>query len=371
MVVAGRLAWARRQIEQGTPAHISAGSAATRGRAKVKIVVQHGGVATSPIARTLLLDALDSVAWRAARVVAVDRGHRHSSTGASEINIWFSPAAAPCGPADHGGLSGPSNDGDGHDGSSGRGGGNRPRRGRSPPAGSDPWHGPNNVDPWASSSQTSPPNKAPRRHHGTNTGVKYSLRDPQTLSWATWRPSTPTTAAASSVTPEPPMVRTLPQPPLQTPRVFPPLRTGTPPLATPVQAVGSDGRFEITGVWTPADDSSFAVPAAAADADDADIIAKPAAHTVSDPEQIELLRLLRDAEAELITIDETLTSAECSLRVSGDVLRRPGAVPKELKRKQIEGSVKIEAERQSLLQRRSAVSDAILKTRACLNMPNG
>ena len=229
-MVAGRLAWARRLIIQGAPAHITAGAAAVDGRAKVKIIIDHRGVATSPIARTLLVDTVDSIAWRARQTITVDRGHRHVSTGCSEICIWMSahPVAraadvfdgppAPGGPDD--GFGGP---GSGH--------GGRPRRGRSPPsapdADHDPWHGTGNVDPWAaSSSQTSPPHKAPRKRH---------LGAESDSLWCNWLP---TTADSSSVTPDPPWTR-LPRPRAR-------LRsTGTPPL---VVSGSQDGPFVATGV---------------------------------------------------------------------------------------------------------------------------
>ena len=89
MVVAGRLAWARERIVSGVPAFITVGGAACRDRGKVKLVIDHDGAVTSPMTRTLLVDALDSIARRATHTTTVDRGHRHTS-GTSEICIWFS-----------------------------------------------------------------------------------------------------------------------------------------------------------------------------------------------------------------------------------------------------------------------------------------
>ena len=225
MVVAGRLDWARFLMLQGLPAHICVGAASADGRAKVKIIIDHRGAATSPMARMLLVDTVDSIACRAKHVITVDRGHHHVSTDCSEISIWMSayPVAganhdnsqappAPDGPGDSDGFGGP---GGGHSG--------RRRRGRSPP---DPWYGPNNVDPWAaSSSPTSPPHKAPRMQQ----------------SRSSWHQSmTASTAGNSSVTPEPPTLR-CPQP----------ARKGTPTIHESKYALGTDGQFELTGVWTP------------------------------------------------------------------------------------------------------------------------
>ena len=232
MVVAGRLAWARRLIAQGTPAHISVGSAAALDRGKAKLVIEHAGAPTSPMARALLIDTLDSLAWRASIVRTVDRGHKHS-TGSSEICIWFTALPTQAHAA---------SDGADDDGNTGGGGPSRPRRGRSPPDapdGNDPWHGTGSSDPWAARSvfPAFPAQKAPRRK---------ILGPIHEFSWANWRGYTASPsaqfAAASSVTPEPPMTQH------RCSRTLPPVRTGTPPLS---QALGSDGLFVATGTWTP------------------------------------------------------------------------------------------------------------------------
>jgi len=110
--------------------------------------------------------------------IVVDRGHRHVSTGCSELCIWFSPRQ-------NGGIgSGPNypdigddndddKDGSGH-------GGSRLHRGRSPPsgaAGDHHWHGSDSADPWAnySSTYTSPPRKAPRRQAAVPSAT-YSIK---------------------------------------------------------------------------------------------------------------------------------------------------------------------------------------------------
>ena len=152
MVVANRLAWARRLIAQGVPAFITTGSAAIAGKAKEKIIIDHNGATASLLQRALLLDSLDAISWRASRVIAVDRGHRHASTGKSEICIWLTSHRP------------------GHEGNAGHSDGFKyygnsdndkddkmksQRPGRSPPSagvGSDPWHGFGNSDPWAGSS---------------------------------------------------------------------------------------------------------------------------------------------------------------------------------------------------------------------------
>ena len=87
-----RLRWVRQQVEEGAVAYFTFGSAAAQGRGKVKIMIQHTATRTSPIARSLLLDALASVEKRAAVSSVVDRGHKHSN-GCSEVALWFSDTA--------------------------------------------------------------------------------------------------------------------------------------------------------------------------------------------------------------------------------------------------------------------------------------
>mmetsp|Transcript_66081 Transcript_66081/g.127658 ORF Transcript_66081/g.127658 Transcript_66081/m.127658 type:complete len:299 (+) Transcript_66081:75-971(+) len=89
MVVSCRLAWIRRLVARGVPASITTGPAATAGQAKVKIIVNHNGKTTSVMQRTMLLESLDAISWRAWHSIAVDRGHRHASTGQSEVCIWL------------------------------------------------------------------------------------------------------------------------------------------------------------------------------------------------------------------------------------------------------------------------------------------
>ena len=230
MVVAARIAWARNLIRQGAPAHISVGSAATGGRGKAKIVIEHAGAPTSTMARVMLIEALDTIARRAALAVTVDRGHKHSM-GSSEICLWLTAPVAADGwdawPTD-GPDGGDNNDpGGGNDGGPS---GNRPRRGRSPPADSaiDPWQT-TGADPWAGSNPRSPASKVPRQRA---TATPHAVR--VVCNWDAWRPTT------SSVTPDPPYFRG--------PRVLPPARTGTPPLLV---AAGSDGGFVATGSWEP------------------------------------------------------------------------------------------------------------------------
>ena len=90
--MSARLRWVRQQVEEGAVAYFTFGSAATQGRGKVKIMIQHTATRTSPIARSLLLDALASVEKRAAVSSVVDRGHKHSN-GCSEVALWFSDTA--------------------------------------------------------------------------------------------------------------------------------------------------------------------------------------------------------------------------------------------------------------------------------------
>ena len=93
MVVSARLRWVRQQVEEGAVAYFTFGSAAAHGRGKVKIMIQHSATRTSPIARSLLLDALASVEKRAAVSSVVDRGHKHSN-GCSEVALWFTDTAS-------------------------------------------------------------------------------------------------------------------------------------------------------------------------------------------------------------------------------------------------------------------------------------
>jgi hypothetical protein len=95
MVVLARLQWARTLVAGGAPAHISISSASEAGRGKFKILVFHGQPATSIIVRDLLVAQLDHVILQVRAYVAVDRGHRHVGTNASEIGIWLSPCPVP------------------------------------------------------------------------------------------------------------------------------------------------------------------------------------------------------------------------------------------------------------------------------------
>ena len=88
MVVAARILWIRQQVEQGSPAYISFGAAAERGRGKCKVIVDHAGAQTSGIVRSLCLDALSALERRIALASTTDRGHRHSN-GRSEITFWL------------------------------------------------------------------------------------------------------------------------------------------------------------------------------------------------------------------------------------------------------------------------------------------
>ena len=231
MVVRARLAWIRRLVAGGSAAQISTSPGAIGGRAKYKFMIFHGRAATSPTVRQVLLAEIDHFVFLMQSFQSVDRGHRHVGAQASEVCIWLSQLPA-------GGVQGPP----GPDGGSGPGSGDRPRRGRSPPGASDPWQGPNNVDPWASSAAPSnSPAKAPRTH-GT---ASWRQTVCATLSWDTWNPSLATssrstTVTASSPTPDPPVVRS--------PRIVPPARTGTPLLST---AEGSDGPFVSSGACFP------------------------------------------------------------------------------------------------------------------------
>ena len=95
MVVLARLQWARMLVAGGAPAHISISSASVAGRGKFKILVFHGQPATSNIVRDLLVAQLDHVILQVRAYVAVDRGHRHVGTNASEIGIWLTPCPVP------------------------------------------------------------------------------------------------------------------------------------------------------------------------------------------------------------------------------------------------------------------------------------
>ena len=90
--MSARLRWVRQQVEEGAVVYFTFGSAAAQGRGKVKIMIQHTATCTSPIARSLLRDALASVEKRAAVSSVVDRGHKHSN-GCSEVALWFSDTA--------------------------------------------------------------------------------------------------------------------------------------------------------------------------------------------------------------------------------------------------------------------------------------
>ena len=226
MVVSNRLVWIRDQICRGASCLISVSAAAERQRAKAKIVLRHREPATDNVARTILLSTFDAVANQARHHIVVDRGHKHDSTGASEVSIWFSalPTLAhrewdTGGPP--GGDDGPPDDRDDR------------RRGRSPPSPSweDPWHGPNG-DPWSgavtrsSLHQRSPPRKQPRQ------------KENRVSVWDNWLPNV---VDSSSVTPDPPWTR-----PARRSRLRARLRsTGTPPL---VVSENQDGMFVATGV---------------------------------------------------------------------------------------------------------------------------
>ena len=216
MVVAARIQWVREQLQQGANATIHVGAALDQSRAKIRIVIQYGGAPTSLTARSLLLSTLDSVSMSTARFVSVDRGHKHS-TGVSEVGIWLSEIPhAPGwkdGPPDddHRGPDPPPPDNDPDN--------RRPRRGRSPPApDADPWQ--DGHDPWsrnaavAPSAGANPPRKTPRQQATMTTNT-----------WRNWRPT------SSSVTPDPPLIRSVHAAPpttrpLRLPRIFHP-----PPLA--------------------------------------------------------------------------------------------------------------------------------------------
>jgi len=94
MVVAARLAWARRLIQQGTLARLSVSAATKKGMGKLKITIHHKEAPTSQLVRTLLLDMLEAVILQADRLVCVDRGHRHATTNISEVSVWLSPIGA-------------------------------------------------------------------------------------------------------------------------------------------------------------------------------------------------------------------------------------------------------------------------------------
>ena len=182
MVVAGRIAWARRAILIGVPAQIGISCAADGGRAKLRIRLHHGLAATSPVVREVLRQQLDLIEGMVRRYVAVDRGHHHTGANVSEFSIWLD-AFPNVQPPDSGDLPPDGNDGDGYSG-------NRPRRGRSPPTDSaaDPWQN-GGADPWSYSHAQGHPAKAPRQ------------RAPAMHAWDAWRPST------SSITPDPPSFR--------------------------------------------------------------------------------------------------------------------------------------------------------------------
>ena len=94
MVVAARLVWSRRLIQQGTLARLSVSAATKKGMGKLNITIHHSEEPTSQLVRTLLLDMLEVVILQADRFVCVDRGHRHATTNVSEVSVWLSPIGA-------------------------------------------------------------------------------------------------------------------------------------------------------------------------------------------------------------------------------------------------------------------------------------
>jgi len=181
----------------------------------------------------IAIDLLVALRAQLAHNVVVDHGDKSSS---GSCRITFSLTKAPVGNAiavaasqvNAGNNYGPDVD--------------RPRRGRSPPSApdgndgsNDPWHsGGGHHDPWSAAFVgNGPATKAPRKNtaHGSPalaSGQNYVKNNYGVM---------------CSVTPDPPMLRNR--------FAFAPARTGTPPIATASEAVGSDSPFDIVVTWFP------------------------------------------------------------------------------------------------------------------------
>ena len=163
MVVRQRLTALRPLVMAGHQSSISRSYDAQRLR--IKIVVQSvPGVVPQPLRDIALRDILECIE-QLQNLVVVDRGHTFTS-GVRKVMIWCRVPPAPhlAGPADDGP---PDDGGDPGEDESGPDGSRRRRRYPTGPSNDDPWHAHGAVDPWASSSSSSPLPKAPRRRLAT------------------------------------------------------------------------------------------------------------------------------------------------------------------------------------------------------------
>ena len=90
MVVLARLAHLQGLAERGYVVRVCMGHNFVGGKTKVKVLCDDVPDVVPPPLRCITMDVLEALKAAAARLVVVDRGHKHSS-GASESHFWLGP----------------------------------------------------------------------------------------------------------------------------------------------------------------------------------------------------------------------------------------------------------------------------------------